>query len=385
MDRPPAAGTSPEDARAVFSYDGKLSELFGLFLVNLLLTIITCGLFHFWAITRMRRYLWSHMHFEGMPFRYTGKGKELLQGFLLAMLILVLLFVCAAVVEEMLKKANLARAPMPYVTATVGAFVLLGAVRFAALRYRLSRTEWGGVSGGMGGTALRYGANWMIYLLACVVTLAQVLPWMQVGLARWRINACHFGAAEFHCGARGRQLYLPWLGLIFGHVVLVGVVAAIVAGFEGPWLAHAFFGRSKGPIPPIAVFRIIPAIVGGVAIVIGSTLLITSYHAKFIHIILAKTTAFVRGSFRTETLRFTTTAEVDSLAWLAFTNLVIAVLTLGLGSPVVLHRNARFLARTTRMTGALDANTVAQGALAASPPAKDFAQTLHPSIIWRTK
>jgi len=381
MDRPSTIGTQSADARAVFDYDGKLSELSGIFLVNLVLTIITFGIFHFWAITRTRRYLWSHMRFEGTPFRYTGKGKELFQGCLLAVLILVLLFASAAVGEHLLMKSNPARAPLPYVTATVGMFVLFGATRFAALRYRLSHTEWRGVSGGLDGTALRYAANWMIYLLLCVVTLAQAVPWMQVSLARWRIDASHFGSAEFRCEGRGRQLYLSWLAMIFGHIVLVGVIAAIVAGFEGPWLVHVLLGRSKSPIAHVVAFRMAPAIVGGLAIIVGSGMLAASYQAKRVCLILGNTTALVRGQFRNETLRFGTTAEVDSLSWLVFTNVAILVLTLGLGMPVVLHRNASFKARTTCAIGTFDANTLVRATLTSATLSNGHLQTLDPGVV----
>ena len=50
MNETPPAGTRP-----VFEYDGKISELFGVFLKNLMLTIITLGFYRFWAITRLRR------------------------------------------------------------------------------------------------------------------------------------------------------------------------------------------------------------------------------------------------------------------------------------------------------------------------------------------
>ncbi len=47
--------------RQALQYDGRLGELYRIFLVNLLLTIITLGIYRFWAITRWRRYFWSRM------------------------------------------------------------------------------------------------------------------------------------------------------------------------------------------------------------------------------------------------------------------------------------------------------------------------------------
>ena len=94
MSQTSTTAATPGEARPVLAYDGKISGLYGIFLLNLLLTIITLGIYRFWAITRIRRYLWSHMRFEDTRLSYTGKGKEMFFGFLLAMLILILLFAC---------------------------------------------------------------------------------------------------------------------------------------------------------------------------------------------------------------------------------------------------------------------------------------------------
>ena len=50
-------------------------------IVNILLTIVTIGLYRFWAKTRIRQYLWNHLEVEGDRLEYTGTGKELMLGF----------------------------------------------------------------------------------------------------------------------------------------------------------------------------------------------------------------------------------------------------------------------------------------------------------------
>jgi len=393
MDQPSTAGATPADIRAVLTYDGKLSELFGIFLVNLLLTIITFGIFRFWAITRTRRYLWSHMRFDGTPFSYTGKGKDMFLGFLRAMLILVLLFSAAAVAATALQRSNPALAQMPFVTAYVGLAVLFGAAHFSAQRYRLSRTEWRGIRGGMEGSALRYGVNWLIYLLLCVITLSQAVPWMQVDLARWRINASRFGSASFRCEGRGRRLWLPWLAMIIGYILLPGVIVAIVAAFEGVTLAqvfsglahvfsaHVVSGRFIYGLGNVAAPRAMPAVAGILAFIVGSGLLAAWYYSRFLRLILGNTTALVRGSFRNETLQFGTTVEAGNLYWLVAGDAVILVLTFGLGMPVVLPRHASYLARTTFMAGTFDANTLAQSTVVRPTLGEGFLPTLDPGIV----
>ncbi len=74
------------------SFVGNAGALFGIQLVNLLLTVVTLGIYSFWGKTRVRGYLWSQTEFEGDRFAYHGTGKELLIGWLKAFAILFVLF-----------------------------------------------------------------------------------------------------------------------------------------------------------------------------------------------------------------------------------------------------------------------------------------------------
>ncbi len=380
MDQMPKAGAIPADARPVLAYDGKISELFGIFLLNLLLTIITLGIFRFWAITRIRRYLWSHMRFEDTRFTYTGRGKELFLGFLLAMLILILMFSAVGVVFAVLAKSHPVLAAIPIGAAYLGLFILFGAAHFSAQRYRLSRTEWRGIRGGMEGSALRYGLSWLLLLLACVVTLYQAVPWMQVGLARRRIDASRFGSAVFHCEARAGRLYLTWLATIVGYVLLFGVIVVIVVASEWSSFARVVSGAVKGQGADAAIMRATPVIIAGVlAFFVGSGLLTTWYYTRLSRLILSNTTAVIPDA--QATLRFGTTMTAGSLLWLVVSNVLIALLTLGLGLPIVLHRYARYIARTTYMTGTFDANALMQSTLARPSLGEGFLQALDPGIV----
>jgi hypothetical protein len=55
--------------------------------------------------------------------------------------------------------------------------------------------------------------------------------------------------------------------------------------------------------------------------------------------------------------------------------------TLGLGLPIVLHRSARFLARTTWMTGTFDADALVQSELARPRTGEGMLQAFDPGIV----
>ncbi len=49
-------------------YDGRLGELYGIYLRHLLLMVLTLGWSRFWGRTRIRRYLWNHVSVLGDRF-----------------------------------------------------------------------------------------------------------------------------------------------------------------------------------------------------------------------------------------------------------------------------------------------------------------------------
>jgi uncharacterized membrane protein YjgN (DUF898 family) len=150
--------TDAQPSQALY-YDGRLGELYRIFLVNLLLTIITLGIYRFWAITRWRRYFWSRMRFQDERLEYSGRGVELFLGFLMAIGILIGLVVVAVLLSVALRFVHPALAVVPIVLLYIFIFILAFAARFSAQRYRLSRTLWCGIRGGMEGSALAYGLH----------------------------------------------------------------------------------------------------------------------------------------------------------------------------------------------------------------------------------
>ena len=71
-DHPPASGA----ARHMWHY-GEIGELFAIYIVNLLLKLVTFNIYHFWAKTQIRTYLWSNLSYDGDRFEYGGRGVEL--------------------------------------------------------------------------------------------------------------------------------------------------------------------------------------------------------------------------------------------------------------------------------------------------------------------
>ena len=344
------------EPRPLLFYDGRIGDLYRLFLLNLLLNIVTFGWFRFWAITRYRVYLWSRMRFMDTRFEYTGVGYELFVGFLMALGILFGLAVGTVILCVLFAMISPVLVTIPIVGVYVLLFILFGAAHFSAQRYRLSRTQWRGIRGGMQGSAFAYGAWSLLYLILVPLTLYQLVPLMTIRLTERRIDASRFGDLAFKFKGRARSVYLPYLLTLIGTMVLLGAVAAVVYNMESSHLGPIFRDEVSGTRADVTIRRALPTIVVGILVFsFGAGLIGCWYMAVMARHIFGNTT--FAG------LRFSSAVTARSLLWLIFGNGLISLFTLGLGYPIVLHRSMQYLARTVRVSGYLAPEAIHQSTL----------------------
>ena len=80
-----------KDLRQI-SFHGEGSKLFGIYIVNLLLTIVTLGMYYPWAKAAILQYLYQETEFEGSRFTFHGTGKEMFIGFIKAIGIFIVIY-----------------------------------------------------------------------------------------------------------------------------------------------------------------------------------------------------------------------------------------------------------------------------------------------------
>lgn len=333
-------------------YDGRISDLYGIFIVNLLLTIVTLGIWRFWAVTRMRRYIWSRTAHSGERFEYDGTGGQLFVGFLMALGIILGLVVVTLLLSVGLVRVERSLAVLPVILFELAIVVLALGAPLSAQRYRLNHTLWRGIRGGLNGSMLLYGLVSLLYLVASVCTLYQLLPWMWLRLFERRTNASVFGTQRFQSSSRAMPLYLAWLGTF---VALLALLIAVAVAF---WLVESsaiiLFVQAHEPmLRNAAISMMLPAlIVAYLVLFIGSALIVCGFQARFLRQIAGSTTL---GG-----IRFSSDADAGSVLRLVGGNLLILFFTLGFGLPIIIHRNQRFLAGHLLADGALNSATLHQ-------------------------
>ncbi|GLU32286.1 YjgN family protein [Trinickia caryophylli] len=342
------------NVKTLLVYDGKTRELYGIFLKNLLLSLVTVGIYRFWARTNMRRYVWSHMRFQGERFEYTGTGGELFKGFLIAFATLIGAIVVAMVLSVALTRisGNKVLGALPIIALYLAIAVLAAGAYFSAQRYRLSRTLWRGIRGGMSGSAFGYGARVLLYGLLCLVTLYQLWPWVTVRLAERRINASSFGSEPFSFKGKAGRLYGVFVLTFLGIVLLI---AGMVALFLRPILVAIATARMSGGQDPAVVQHMLEMFALYAVLIVGIWLISCSYLAHVVRHIVGNTTLGTH-------LRFGSGVTAKGLLGLMLGNLAIVAVTLGFGYPIALQRSLRYTAATLTVQGEIDPATILQNA-----------------------
>src|SRR5207237_7436122 len=130
------------------------------------------GCYRFWLVTDIRRHLWSNTVIDGDAAEYTGRARELLIGFLIALAILVPIYLAYFLISvEAEHLQALASIPL------IAAFYLFGQFAiYRARRYRLTRTVWRGVRLWMAGSGWIYRWRAWVWAVLAVVTPGVALP-----------------------------------------------------------------------------------------------------------------------------------------------------------------------------------------------------------------
>ncbi len=191
---------------------GRAGELWVIILVNFLLTLVTLGIWRFWARTRIRRYLWSHTEYQGDVAEYTGTGGELFVGFLIVFFAILLpLSIVFALLSQWLAVELPEIAVMVQWILNFLIVYLIGVALYRARRYRLSRSVWRGIRFAQTGSSLRFAWLFVGYVVTGVLSLGLALPYWH--LKRWSFhwNNTWFGNRPFSFHAPVGPLYKPFL------------------------------------------------------------------------------------------------------------------------------------------------------------------------------
>ena len=326
--RPPAEHTHG------FEFTGSGSEYFRIWIVNILLTIVTLGIYSAWATVRTKRYFYGNTRLMGSGFEFHARPVTILKGRLVA--------VAALAVVIGLGTINPA-------LQTVAIFAAFPLVPFLIVRSRLFNavnSSWRNVRFDFD---RRYGQAYAVYMLWPILipfTLGLLAPFVSYERNRFLVENSALGRHSFSFHATVGGFYARLLGMFFLGVGLVVVISLIMGGMLASIPAPS--GASEAAEPSGAVQTMAWVMVISLYLAIGVVGMAT-------RVLILN---YVWSGVGLRDGRVTSTLGVFRMIWITLSNIVLIALTLGLFTPWARARVARYRAERTHVTA--DEETVAE-------------------------
>lgn len=319
-------------------FTGSISDILAMVVANTFLTVATLGVYHGWARTRMRRYLFGSVSIDGHPLSFHGTGREVFIGWLKATGIVVgaaaMVYGATAIFGE--------RSPIPVVMTLVlyaGVFLVAPYLLVSARRYLLSRTEWRGVRLSFDGSGAELAPIFYKGALLTALSLGFYGPIFTSDMYRFFINHMRYGDRRFHYEGDGRPL--------IGSYFLAAILAIFTCGLSLLW----FVARRERYLlarTTVASIRFDSRVTFGGLLVLALTNLLAMFACLVPTVIAAG--VVVAGADRGSNLP----PGLLGVGLLYFVSLLFAITVAG-------ARNFRFMVENVVVRGEINVASIARG------------------------
>ncbi|MFJ2990033.1 YjgN family protein [Collimonas sp. NPDC087041] len=213
---------------APFSFTGRGGEYFRIWIVNLLLSIVTLGIYSAWAKVRRTKYFYDNTNIHGSSFEYHGNPIAILKGRIIAVVLI--------------GAYNIAFKLSP-VIGLLALLLMMGGMPWLiwkSYQFKLYNSSYRGIRFGFRGSA---GQSYVKYLLLPIlagITFGLLLPFAHQRSKKYLHEESKFGTTHFSFDAGAGSFYkayliaaaVAWLGYAAILVMFGGTLMAMLAGLK---------------------------------------------------------------------------------------------------------------------------------------------------------
>ncbi|WP_282131670.1 YjgN family protein [Pseudoalteromonas aliena] len=324
---PKSNETISQPATPIFSgkvqFSGKGAEFFGIWIVNILLSVITLGIYSAWAKVRTYRYFYGHTRIDGHSFDYLATPIQILKGRILA----VIVFFVYTFTTSFL--------PIVGFLFAIGFLFLMPWIINQGLRFNMRMTRHRNVRFAFKGDYGEAFINFILLPIASVFTLYLLMPYVIKRIDSYIHSNISYGDKPLNVNLKGETYYLTAL-ICFVVSSITMVLFMGILGLFGLGLMDIENQQNS------AVMVILPIIM-----MIAYVLMIA--------VVTAVWTAAIRNHIF-DNSQFENVATFNSelkpipFAILLLTNMLAIVFSLGLAYPWAKVRTSKMLANVTTVT-----------------------------------
>ena len=228
-------------------FRGNATEYFGIWIVNLVLSILTLGIYSAWAKVRTQRYMYSNTRLAGAPFEYLANPIQILKGRLIAYAFVIVLAVAA--------KFQLMWVVVPMYLLLLALYPLL--IHFS-LRFRARYAAWRGLRFNFDGKPGEAYQAYMLYPIVAFITMYLMIPWMVKEQQSYIAKHHSYGGRRFAFQGELMEYYKPFLiSLGIGFALMMLLIFGAVGMAVGSAAAGGADASAAGPGPVFTTFMIV--------------------------------------------------------------------------------------------------------------------------------
>ncbi|NQZ52069.1 MAG: DUF898 domain-containing protein [Moritella sp.] len=340
-----------------FKFHGKGKEYFGIWIVNILFSIITLGIYSAWAKVRTNKYFYGNTERSGSRFDYLAQPKQILIGRIIA------------VIAVSIWAALNALSPKIAVVVMLAFFLIYPVLVVRNLRFDMKMTQFRNVRFNFTGS---YKSAYIVMLLkplaaytaigvTFAVTLIYIMPlsktlgvifllamffiaspfllaWVMTAMNQYIIDNTGYGNLPFATNLKTAELFKISAKFIILMTLIFVAIAVVLVLLNVSMDSISSLSKESG-ISATFVFAYLAMILGMMLSQVYFTVRIRKY-------ILSAT------KLDNQVQPISTIAVIPYLT-LLLTNLLLIVCTLGLARPFTMIRHAHYIASVTQVDGDL--------------------------------
>ena len=329
----PQSATNAAGSSRAFTFAGKGLEYFGIWIVNLLLTILTLGIYSAWAKVRTKQYFYGNTQLEGASLQYVARPLTILKGRILVFGVLAIW----AVISRIYPDFDLFM--LLLVVPAITPWIVVRALRFA-----MRNTSHRHIRFDFTGSTREAFAVYVLLWAGTILSLGLLHPYAVYRRARYRVEHVRYGETRFGFDGEARafnRAYLLAAAIVLPF--LLGAAALVAATGAIPALIQSIAQQRRWYLGNTDALLLLLA-----ALLLALGLLIAAIQVAVAVAMLTWNHTRIGG------LRFSLDLSVARMVWIRLTNLVAIVLSAGLLIPWTRVRLARYQIGRLRLTGTGD-------------------------------
>jgi len=207
-------------SRIPLEFHGTGIEYFKIWIVNIILSMVTLGIYSAWGKVRRKQYLYGSARIKAAGFEYLADPKKILKG----RTIVAAVFIIYSIVSNLIPAAG--------VLLSLAFVLILPWLVVRSLAFNARNSAYRNIRFGFEGSVKEAAQVYILWPLAATLTLGALSPYVYFRQKKFIVENSRYGRTKFSFSATARDYYGVCLAALVPFII--GLLAIAASGFLFP-------------------------------------------------------------------------------------------------------------------------------------------------------